>query len=53
LETGALISTQLTKIPAGVFRDCDISANVGVKLHAQVKEKMIRFMVETAPQFAE
>jgi hypothetical protein len=34
------------------FRECDISANVGVKLHAQVKDKMTRFMAE-APHFAE
>ena len=35
------------------FRECDISANVGVKLHAQVKDKMTRFMAEAAPHFAE
>jgi hypothetical protein len=35
------------------FRGWDISANVGVKLHAQVKDKMTRFMAEAAPHFAE
>ena len=35
------------------FRECDISANVGVKLHAQVKDEMARFMAEAAPHFAE
>jgi hypothetical protein len=35
------------------FRGWDISANVGVKPHAQVKDKMTRFMAEAAPHFAE
>ena len=35
------------------FRGWEISANVGVKLHAQVKDKMTRFMAEAAPHFAE
>jgi hypothetical protein len=35
------------------FRECDISPNVGVKLHAQVKDEMARFMAEAAPHFAE
>ena len=35
------------------FRECDISANVGVKMRAQVKDRMTRFMAEAAPHFAE
>jgi hypothetical protein len=35
------------------FRECDISANVGAKLHAQVKDKMTRFMAEATPHFPE
>jgi hypothetical protein len=44
---------ELTKIPAGVSGECDISANVGMKLHAQVNDKITRFMAEAAPHFAE
>jgi hypothetical protein len=43
----------LTKITGRRFRECDISANVEVKLHAQVKDKMTRFMPEAAPHFTE
>jgi hypothetical protein len=34
-------------------RECDISANVGVKLHAQVKGEMARFTAAAAPHSAE
>jgi hypothetical protein len=33
------------------FPGMGISANVGVKLHAQVKDKMTHFMAEAAPHF--
>jgi hypothetical protein len=35
------------------FRRWDISANVGVKVHAQVEDKMTRFMAEAAAHFSE
>jgi hypothetical protein len=35
------------------FGGWDISANVAVKLHGQVKDRMTRFMAEAAPHFAE
>jgi hypothetical protein len=33
------------------FRECDISANVGVKLHARVKDEMARFTAEAGTPF--
>ena len=34
-------------------RDPPFAGMAGVKLHAQVKDKMTRFMAEAAPHFAE
>jgi alkanesulfonate monooxygenase SsuD/methylene tetrahydromethanopterin reductase-like flavin-dependent oxidoreductase (luciferase family) len=51
LGTAARITETLKKVEAAGFDEVILYFNVGLKMHAQVKDEMARFMSEVAPAF--